>query len=323
MTVVVEVERPQLPLLWLDTSILIGIVRHETGNRAADARLLGFLDRIIERQRAGTLLCLRSQQPQEVAGKRHAHRIRERLETLSYGVAIRHRPDCDRRQILAGMQAYLGGQSTITLAPSVFLEQDPDARVRSIAESPMWLWVDSEPHPEVLRQAEEAKRTTHAWLRQLQDECRAERRTFEQQLERERRGFLDGQLAQLDRVVRELASPNPDYSLLAAGVPLYRYVQDWCALGGEPRDFGSFFASDHYTALPCAQIPQQLFASLLVDRQRDIESGDSMDINHMTAALPVATWVVTDRFMASHLERLGLPQRWGATSHSIRSLPSL
>jgi len=66
----------------------------------------------------------------------------------------------------------------------------------------------------------------------------------------------------------------------------------------------TFFASGHFCELPVVKISSQLHAKLVTD-DRPVESGDSMDVKHLSLAIPVAHFVLTDRKAGQTHHRTG------------------
>ena len=83
-----------------------------------------------------------------------------------------------------------------------------------------------------------------------------------------------------------------------------------------------FFQSQHFLALPCNDIPFRLDAQILTI-DRPVEPGDAMDIQHMAAALPIATWVLTDKSLANRVRQLGLDRAWASTVYAQKTMDGL
>lgn len=318
----ISVERPAVPLLWLDTSIIIALARSERGGRGADQRVVELVDLLDAKRQAGKLLGVESDQSREVEGHPGASSVRQRLRRLSYNVRIRNRLELDRFQAGEAMRAYLAGANQFRLSLRVFFRDDPDAQVRSANQQGWFLIVGTDMDPEIVSRAKQVKERTREDLERMRERNLTAGRSYEEQLVYERSGFLDSQREILARLARESSSPNPDLLTLAAGWPLQRYLRMWLALGGEAEKFEAFFASDHFRGLPCNDIPARLYAQLLTI-DREVESGDAMDIEHMAAALPIASWVLTDRSLVRRVRELGLDSDWGCSVHSLRSIGEL
>jgi hypothetical protein len=103
------------------------------------------------------------------------------------------------------------------------------------------------------------------------------------------------------------------------------YEAIWRAAGGDPQDVSGFrdwLASAYCTELPRGEISACLWADLIAG-PIDVKSGDLHDIGHLAAALPVATYVLTDGDMRDRTRRLGLDTRWGVDVFSLKTLPVL
>lgn len=56
---------------------------------------------------------------------------------------------------------------------------------------------------------------------------------------------------------------------------------------------------------------------------RPIEPGDSMDVKHLSMAIPLAHFVLTDRKMANRITGLGVDKEWNAKVFSESTIDSL
>ncbi|NJM55806.1 MAG: hypothetical protein HC841_07875, partial [Verrucomicrobiae bacterium] len=81
-------------------------------------------------------------------------------------------------------------------------------------------------------------------------------------------------------------------------------------MGGQilPGDLPKFFASEHFLSLPYNDIRDRLLAEILTAR-RPVLRSDSMDVSHMSLALPIATWIVTEKSLAHRVRQLKLDAR--------------
>lgn len=70
------------------------------------------------------------------------------------------------------------------------------------------------------------------------------------------------------------------------------------------------------------KISSQLHAKLVTDN-RPIDDGDSIDVAHLSLAIPAAHFVLTDRRMANRITELGIDTEWNATVFSESTIESL
>jgi hypothetical protein len=138
----------------------------------------------------------------------------------------------------------------------------------------------------------------------------AKGRTYDEQFALEQRSFVDS-MADFARSFK---------SKLAAGK-----IEEWHRLTGKFADWdglGNFFISDYFYQLPVVRISSQLNAKLVTDN-RPIEPGDSMDVKHLSLAIPVAHFVLADRKMANRILKLGIDKEWNAKIFSESTIDDL
>jgi hypothetical protein len=103
------------------------------------------------------------------------------------------------------------------------------------------------------------------------------------------------------------------------------YFAEWRHLTNKFSDWEglcNFLVSDHFFELPAVKISSQLCAKLATD-SRPIEFGDSMDVNHLSMAIPLAHFVLTDRKMANRIKNLEIDRDWNAKVYSESTIEEL
>lgn len=91
------------------------------------------------------------------------------------------------------------------------------------------------------------------------------------------------------------------------------YFNKWRGLThrwGDWNGLYEFLTSFCFFDIPAVKISSQLYADLVTGNQ-PIEPGDSMDVKHLSVAIPVANFVLTDRKMANRVVALGIDKEWG------------
>lgn len=210
----------------------------------------------------------------------------------------------------------------IELGTEIFFEDDPDSRIRDAKTAGYWITSNSLFDSDHLGRKREAKQRLRDDLEALRQANREAERTEQAQANVERTGYLQAQFALLERYISDWEKENPNMDVLLTGVPLLEDWRDWHQLGGAESDFIPFFLSEHFHALPVEAIPSVLNAELLT-QGRPIQKSDSMDIHHMTVALPTASWILTDRFLSGVLAARALDRQWDAKVFSLASVEHL
>lgn len=322
-TVNVVVQRPALPLLWLDTSIVIGASRREReATKGVDPRIGELVDVVREKIGAGKLLCLESDQTSEVEGHPSVEDIRLVLRRLTWGVRVRPAPDVENEQVFRAMRAFLKGSTTIILPWRTFLHRDPGAQSADVQKDGWFVTAMREMPDDERQEARRAKLAKLSGLEELRQKNVASGRSLSEQLEVEQRATWEILVSLHQRFVAEYYSSSPDPLRIAAGSALLDALHQWRSLGGIPRDLPNFFTSEHFLALPYNHIRDRLLAEILT-APRPVTKSDSMDVSHMSVALPIATWIVTEKSLAHRVRHLKLNTKWGAEVYSLRTVHQL
>jgi hypothetical protein len=106
---------------------------------------------------------------------------------------------------------------------------------------------------------------------------------------------------------------------------LYCTEQFWKELGGEPRGWegvDKFFRSEYFTKLPSPFVGSRLGAELLTGNE-PLASGDAMDVDLLSVALPVAHYVVTDKRMEQRIRKLLLDTTFSVRVFSMSTIDGL
>ncbi len=160
---------------------------------------------------------------------------------------------------------------------------------------------------------------------ELRREFVAQKKTYEQQLRNEERGYADALIQKVREFEKGLAEGRSDFWDLMGVQGALLYKVYWKELGGQPPGIDGlyeFFCSRYFNNLPVARIHAQLGADLLTGNQ-PILPGDMMDVELMGVAIPVAHWVLTDKKMSERIKRLGVDAEWHTEVYSMAEIDQL
>ena len=163
----------------------------------------------------------------------------------------------------------------------------------------------------------------------LREAYTARAQTFKQQLELERIGESDSMMKMLGEYMQSLKLGQVDIWKYLGIEGFMQRVDAWRKMGGPGDDDLSIFAglysfmrSPYYWELPIQDVSSRLWADLTV-KHFPIKSGDSHDIQHLCAAIPVAQYIVADKAMVDRCDRLGIGKKWDTKLFSTRMLDDL
>lgn len=152
------------------------------------------------------------------------------------------------------------------------------------------------------------------------------KRTYEEQLKEEQRGYADAlaqRVEEFEEKIHRGIAPDFEEFMGVQGFLMFKLY--WRDLGGKPsglKGVHSFFCSSYFHNLPTPRIRQQLGADLLTGNQT-ILSGDMMDVEMLSVAIPVAHFVLTDKKMADRIRRRGIHEEWGTGVYSLSEISGL
>ena len=325
---VVEVEKPALPTLWLDTSVVIKLTKLKRGEALQEIEVqrgTRLQKLVFELVRSGKLLCPESDQEEEYAGKRIDDDVHSMLASLSLGISLAHREGILDRHVLKGMEAYARKSDSILLPSASYFDGDPVRELERTRHERYIVHVGVDKGPDMLKRRANSKEVIGADWELLRERLVAKGQAFEKQLKVEQHGYLDAMAAGLRKFQESILAGRHDvYAYFAAHQPLlYRHF--WATLRGDPPDWegvANFFRSPHFSELPQPFIGCRLVADLLTGNE-PIEPSDPMDVQFLEIALPVAHFVLTDKRMERRVKRLKLDSKYGASVYSMSSIEGL
>lgn len=325
---IVRLEKPSVPTLSLDTSVVIKLVKIERGEALQDVEVQRgkrLQELIFDLGRAGKLLCPESDQEEEYAAERLDDKVNGMFARLSQGISLNHRQGIYDEHVFRGMRAFAKNADSIDLPASSYFHGDPVRRLEESRKERFVISVGPLRNPELLSRRAASKANVGQQWEQLRQELLSKGQTYERQLAVERRGDGFAIVETLKKFEADLISGRRDFwNFMAATGPLtYRYY--WRELRGEPPDWEGvlkFFASPYFSELPQPYVTSCLTAELLTGNE-PIAPSDPMDVDLLSVALPISHFVVTDRRMELRVEKLKLDKKCGAEVYSMSSIDGL
>ena len=326
-TVTVTCEKSSVPMLWLDSSILIQCGKLNELEKPLAAKLSRLLDVVRSAVREGRLVCPEGEQGSEFEGRRLADKIRSVASSVSFGARAASPGRVTDQLVLRGLTAYIAGASVVHVLANDFLYTDPSRNVSEALQSGFIIDVETEPTAEWIASQDQSRQSLAAQLEAARASQRRGRVSFEEQLEIERRALAG--VAQ-DAVLSYTFRTQSNSNIFSAALPYLIHMTLWKKLNGpesgKPLDalagVVSFMNSPYFWELPSEDVRNRLFADLITGGQT-VKSGDSSDIGHLALAIPVAHYVVTDKAMEDRCGRRGLGAKWETKILSSKGLSEL
>ena len=316
-----------LPTLWVDTAIGIKLAKVKKGEAIQSlekSRMEKLKKLVVELVRNSKLLCPEGDQELEYAGERLEEGVSKEFGILSRGIRMLPHQQVHHSQTFAAMKAYVGKEMQVELPASMYFRNDPIEDLRKITSESVYMTVHGLP-PMLLQMNNETRSGMHANSEQLRLKNVARGKTYKKQFEFELRSFIDSMADFFRSFNSKLVAGEVEFWEYLAFDGYTRYFQEWHRLTGKFPDWegmGAFFISDYFYGLPVVRISSQLHAKLVTDN-RSIESGDSMDVKHLSMAIPLAHFVLTDRTMANRIMELEIDREWNTKVFSESTIDDL
>jgi hypothetical protein len=147
-----RVERPSVPVAWLDTSILIKRAQIKAGLAlcSQDRERISFLhNRVYELVRSGQLICPKANQSSEVW--RRTEEMFDAIGEYSLGVRTRHPGSVQERQERRAMRCFASGDSVVELPYGDLFASDPVETLRENLARPFFIGVVETPNDSLIQ----------------------------------------------------------------------------------------------------------------------------------------------------------------------------
>ena len=242
------------------------------------------------------LLCPEGEQDWEYPpGERLDEGVSGEFATLSRGIRmLSHQAVHDARTFTA-MKAHVNGDLQFELPAKIYFGCDPVEDLKNITRQNVFISVHGLP-PMLLQMNNDTRQGMYTHSERLRRDNLAKRRTYDEQFALEQRSFIDSMADFARSFKSKRVAGKVEFWEYFACVGYERYFQEWHRLTGRFADWeglGNFFTSEYFYQLPIVRISSQLHAKLVTDN-RPMEPGDSMDVKHLSMAIPLAHFVLTE-----------------------------
>ena len=321
-------EKPKLPTLWLDTSVIIKLTKVKRGEKLQQVevdRLTRLRTLVQELVPAGKLIFPQSDQEEEYVARRLDPEIHRDFLGLSLGIKMKHRQDIFDWQAQLGMEAYAKSADTINVGVDAFFYGDPAEELEQARQRNIVIGTHPTRLPEILARCDAAKVKVLEKWEQFRQEFVAKKLTYEQQLAAEKYGYADAMVYKAEEWEKKLVTGVPDFWAFMDAQRFLMFRVVWKDLGGKPdglEGLHKYFCSDYHNNLPTPKIGNQLGADLLTGNAA-IEPGDMMDVGLLAIAIPACHYVVTDKRQCKRIKERGIDKDWGTEVYSMSDIDGL
>jgi len=302
--VVIKIIKSTIPILWLDTSVIVFLTRWKNNIGALEQiqkdRIGRLYDQIYKYTRAGKLICPLAEQDREIWVERD--KWLDTIHNLSLGISTLPEKDITDIQFNTFMEGFVNNEGEITLSYKDAFHEDPVNEIYETLKSPVFVTVN----PPILFGDGYQKKLKNNLLTELDKQREKNVQagvSFEQQLAKEYMGGVEA----LFSCFQDFLSGNDDEHLnsMFGAINLNQKLAMWNKYTGNSHDINgliSFYKSHYYRLTPYANLSCNLLAKLMIDKQ-PIRSGDMMDIKHISTLMPYSNIFITDKAMSTFLKK--------------------
>ncbi len=326
----VKIRKPPIPLLWLDTWVILRLTKAVKSNLATkEEKIWGeeIFDKITTLTDKKKILCPEADQGIEIeTGGRLVNEARELQAQISRGVTIYYHQAVEDLQIQRIMKAYAEKKVEAVLPWQDLFFEDPVKEIER--NNPYIISVHGNPPKKEL---EDRKRTSRSvaddWEAiRLESNRKKEKFDVRLQLEQAARGNLIMKFAAFlvaKRIHKKEVSTD---ELIKAMNIMGKPLAWWKGDGKKAEDlFGliQFYLSEEFKKIPAIDISSNLVSKLVTDHEK-IRPSDVMDVNQISAVLPYAHYMVLDGPMRDKIMyKLKLDKKYQTKILKLKDLPDL
>lgn len=330
MNIKIYIEKSPIPLVWVDTSIIIFLAKLKVGEKLDDQlkeKIQFLYDSIIEGRRKKKLLCPRADQAEEFeTGERLENECKKIQADLSLNIAMKHRFSVEDFCVKTFMKAYIEDTKEINLSYRNLFHEDPLEELDEKSKQKFIVRVEFPTPKNIINDIKQSKKNAFTDYENLRKQNISDGITFEEQLTREYKGTHDGLIEKIRRFNAKIKNNEPiEYSEVLGIDNILYYLQLWERYNGQPQGpqgLFEFFLSDYHFQIPKINIECNLFAKLLTGTA-PIKSGDSMDIQQLSIILPFFNLVITDKTRKSDIESLDCHNKYNVRVLALKNFEEI
>ncbi len=321
----IELEKSPVPIIWLDTSILLGLVNIRSGKKFPEAeRFEQLFFRLKPHVQSGKIICPEGQQRSEFSSNDTG--FSDALTELSLGIRAVHPATQQNRDLQKSMKAFLAEEKILKFSYQDSFNSSLCEDLRHALLSPFVITTISQFSDVWFANLKNSRNRVHQDWDALRLRNLANGTKFSNQLETEICGSyrvnFEAATDFLGKIEDGIESSPAEFALYNKACRQIRIFNHLAEVHSRDLSIGDFFRSPYYYAIPEVDITTKMTAALLT-RERHVLHGDPMDIEHIAQFLPIASLIVVDILMKHLITDLGLQSRSKTRVCSIRDLDEI
>lgn len=313
-----------VPILWLDTSIIIKMALWKLSlplSNIDKERVSELYEIIYQLVRKKKLLCPFGGQEEEIwIGDKPCKDI---SVSLSLGIDFKHRLSIEDLLIQRFMKAFINKNEEVAISYLDAFHRDPIAELNNIGK---FIFTANTGRVETIEKYKSRMTKICEGFESIRQEAQKNKETFEQRLQKEYNGYMEGNVqlgVTLWAKIKMGRIPTADDIL--GSITFGKHLACWKDYGGDPSGLEGlvkFYTSDIFKEIPSLEISCKLLAKIIMSSV-NIESGDSMDTQLISAYLPYCDIMIIDRKMKNRIKELGLDKGYRTIVYALEDFEEL
>lgn len=326
----VKIEKPTIPLLFLDTFFFIDLVknRHSTTKQSHFPKQLELIDLIHKLTKQKKILCPKGDQEEEYELGKSESEIREEQVKLSYGISVMYHYGVQQWQKQVAIKAYIKKQSEVVYDYKCLFQRDPIKELEDALKQPYIVDVHLPTPAEWIDKRKKTKQELANEFESLRKEKIKLKIKFADWVKHEKLGTHDAILNTLKTSIPKIAKQEALTEEESNGLQLMgdylAYYSHYAKRDATPKDVMDFLKSEYHGSVPYIDIQSGLFASLLT-QSGVVKDTDNFDFHQAGQMLPFSTYFLTDSSLKHRLTTnpLAYDKKYGVKIYSIREIKEL
>jgi len=301
-----HIEKCPIPIVWLDTSIITNITKWKnnfTLQPLQEKRIVKLFNKLIQLIGNGKIICPMADQESEIWA--HRDSWLKTMNSLSLGIRTKSELDIYNSQLTKSMKAYVDDENDIYISYLDIFSNNPIEQLQTAISKNFYVCIN--------RDIIGGTSYQYNLKKELYEQVEEQRKinvknkiSFSEQLDKEYSSRIETLILQLKQSYVDLflLDKNDTNSFFCVET-LMSELYKWAEVSGKNDDINglvNFHYSNYYKEMPITNLSCNICAYLMT-KDSKIETGDSMDVKHISTVMPYTNLFITDRKMRNYLKQ--------------------